>query len=572
MRELKSVEPTQQSSVFLAYVEEYPVKIPREWSINMFKTVLKYANQSQNKDLQLHAEFRLRRLNSVTAHEESSWMLRFQTLADDYHKKGLYLFEACCYHEMGQLQFQREQYESAFKLSRKTLAILSDIGYDKVPNIIKILHEIALNHYHFKDYDEVIRLMRISLRYPEFSKGLTIQRSNNIAMAYVNTGNVDSANYFFKQAFSYANKYESNIWKGILTANLGEMHYNNEEFHLALSYFKKSAFFNQLDTRKGIVELSSKVNLCKAYLKVDSLQNAENLLLEIRHLLKITQPIYIGDPQQLEGIFHKYYAICVDYYRQMNNYQLVSMFKDSFYLSKTEMEQKFDKNLIKIVTTQLDMKKDQLKVVQLEKKQIQLRNRYLLLLLLFVCLTGSIYFYFYTHKKKRKREAEILKSRNEILALNSEKTRLELDLSREEIRHFTSKVIEQNKLITHFEKNLKLVHLPNAHEKVENLRKLKILTEEDWLYFLKHFTQIYPNLMNVLHRFDPELTESEKRYLMLTRLYLNNKEKAMTLGVSEGAIRITWKRLREKLGIEGKQKPEEIVKMMEARIFKPEYS
>src|SRR5690625_7340277 len=75
-----------------------------------------------------------------------------------YEKSKDLYFLGFCYHELVQIYFQQGNYAESFINDLKALEVYKKIGYDKVPNIGKILHEIALHYYFFRDYEEVIKL------------------------------------------------------------------------------------------------------------------------------------------------------------------------------------------------------------------------------------------------------------------------------------------------------------------------------------------------------------------------------------------------------------------------------
>lgn len=96
-------------------------------------------------------------------------------------------------------------------------------------------------------------------------------------------------------------------------------------------------------------------------------------------------------------------------------------------------------------------------------------------------------------------------------------------------------------------KNLENREKQQVNQTLNNLKMVKILTDEDWYEFQYNFEASFPDFTSVVKSQTPALTVSEVRYLMLVKLQLNNKEMARALGVSEAAIRVTWSRIRKKL-------------------------
>src|SRR5690606_2517029 len=177
-----------------------------------------------------------------------------------------------------QILFQDQKYGEAFENDLKALETYRKIGYEKVPNIGKVLHEIALHYYYFKDYDEVIKLMKISLKFPPFSPGIDMQRYNNIAISYEITERYDSVEYFYNKGLEAAERYKSDIWKGIFLGNLGRFYYKEKNYKAALDYSLQNFNYNKNESQHSMVRLTSYVNLGKIYLELDSVSKARNYL------------------------------------------------------------------------------------------------------------------------------------------------------------------------------------------------------------------------------------------------------------------------------------------------------
>jgi tetratricopeptide (TPR) repeat protein len=134
-----------------------------------------------------------------------------------------------------------------------------------------------------------------------------------------------------------------------------------------------------------------------------------------------------------------------------------------------------------------------------------------------------------------------------------------LEARSKELQDYTASVLEKNQLIERFEAELAaLSKLDDAqqierNEKLESLYQLKILTNEDWWQYKKLFEEVHPNFLPQLRTQSPDLTEGDKRYLMLTYLGIASKEMAQILGVSQSSLRVSKFRLRKKLELPEEQ-------------------
>lgn len=98
----------------------------------------------------------------------------------------------------------------------------------------------------------------------------------------------------------------------------------------------------------------------------------------------------------------------------------------------------------------------------------------------------------------------------------------------------------------------KLKNSTNAEERIiakQEILKLKILTDDDWLHFKEKFELLYPSFLNLLKSSNFQFTKSETRLLILKKLDLETKEIANMTGVSNDSVLKTQYRLRKKLNI-----------------------
>lgn len=87
----------------------------------------------------------------------------------------------------------------------------------------------------------------------------------------------------------------------------------------------------------------------------------------------------------------------------------------------------------------------------------------------------------------------------------------------------------------------------------------RILTNDDWFEFKRHFEKVYPNYITKLRSKYPNLTEAEERLCLFMKANMNQKEIAMILGISAESVKKTRQRLRKKFDIESS---EELLKIL----------
>lgn len=99
----------------------------------------------------------------------------------------------------------------------------------------------------------------------------------------------------------------------------------------------------------------------------------------------------------------------------------------------------------------------------------------------------------------------------------------------------------------------KLKNSTNAEERIkakQDILKLKILTDDDWLHFRDKFELLFPDFLTDLKDANFQFTKSEIRFLILKKLGLETKEIANMTGVSNDSVLKTQYRLRKKLSLD----------------------
>lgn len=294
--------------------------------------------------------------------------------------------------------------------------------------------------------------------------------------------------------------------------------------------------------------------MAKAYLKLDSISKTEKFLkLAERDYNNLRKNKSYGDDQQLQASRKDYFEIKSDYFLKAKRFPEAIVYKDSLVIAQKKIDSIYNSAIIKMSADKLVVKNKELKLSEKEREKTHQQLFYITLISVILIVGRVIYVYMYLSRLKKKRQSERLIAQNRIAILEKQKAEKELRQAKSEIDHFVSKISEHNYIVSKLEEDLnKLKNLENrekqqVNQTLNNLKMVKILTDEDWCEFQYNFEASFPDFTSVVKSQTPALTVSEVRYLMLVKLQLNNKEMARALGVSEAAIRVTWSRIRKKL-------------------------
>lgn len=140
------------------------------------------------------------------------------------------------------------------------------------------------------------------------------------------------------------------------------------------------------------------------------------------------------------------------------------------------------------------------------------------------------------------------------------------ETAQKQLDTFAKSIHEKNLLIEKFTAELeKYQALPCSNELVNKdraqneLQNSVILTEEQWANFQVLFEQVHEGYINRVNETFEGLTAAELRFVLLTRLGMNNREMAAMLGVGVEAIRVVKHRLLKKIQLPEGENFEEAV-------------
>lgn len=557
---LEHLTSYERRRTVFGYLEAAARILNKEGEREIFmKEIRNFALQKNDADLLKELLFIERKQTMVMDFPRGERENRCLEFIADPHNSGDLFFLAFCHHELGQILFQNQNYAQAFHHDLKALEIYGKIGFDKVPNIGKILHEIALHYYFFRDYEEVVKLMTISIEFPPFNQQLDMQRYNNLGMSYMFLGESDKALRNLHKGLSLAKIYKSEIWEELLYGNLGELHFTKKKFDSSLFYFRKNLNFNMDEDDHYTVKINSNVNMAKVFLEMDSVQKASNFLKTAESIFSFLEKDpsyvgakYVGSRQQMEVARRQYYQTKTNFLKKLGQFDLAIKYQDSLLDIREEIERKYNSAVAKIASNKLIILNKEMQLVQKEQEKAEERLIYIGLVFSIMVLGVLGYFYMYISRLKRKRQIEKLIDTNRISKLEKEQSQKDLEIAKKEMSQFIAKFNKQSEIISNFEDDIKKLDGLKKNEQIQvrealnKMKKVKILTDEDWINFQNNFDTVFPDFRILLKQKTPTITASEMRYLMLSKLHLSHKEMARALGISDAAIRVTWNRVRKK--------------------------
>ncbi|WP_433831491.1 tetratricopeptide repeat protein [Flavobacterium anhuiense] len=394
-----------------------------------------------------------------------------------------------------------------YKTALHYLKLAENLSAKKTSEYVSILNAIGATYLYLADFKQAENYLRntaaISLEINDkvrYAKAL-----GDLALIAKKKGDFKTAIDLLKKDIQISNEYKSNqntMYASIVLAevyiadkqleNAKEALKNAERIAISKSYFKKS-----------------ELQIIKLKLEILKLQNStENELVLRRRMLVLEESLQNEDGD-----------LAID--------------KANWIIEKTKFQKK----------------------IATAKKEINyestLKNLYIIIFTMLSCVALLVFLFFRKQYKNRQLQYE-----EEVAALEHKKVKAEQKLSevREDLNAQVQYLKEKNTQI----KNLKTAienikksssyYLEKENGKLNALLESHLMTDSNWNAFKKQFQKEYPDFYNLVQEDFPEITDSNKRILLLQKLNFSNNEIAELLGITNEAVKKSKQRLKKKLG------------------------
>lgn len=410
------------------------------------------------------------------------------------------------------------------------------------------LYNIAMNFYLFEDYPKAIEMAHEVSKLPppvNYSPGwFDCINYDLVAMAYLESGQYDSAKHWLDKTYESAVKTNDTAWIGIAVGNMGLLHYEQEMYDKAIP-----------DLEKGIAYCTNK----KIW---DNVSPFSSSLAHIYIIKKdfAKAAVFISKAKEATAKFYKlgntllYYNIASLYEKSTGNYSRAFELLDSarFYEKKSNSEFETSKRTLAESRVAYEKQLMENKLLQ-QKASSEQWIVYGLVLILLLLVTAFVLLI------KRQRLRHFLQKEK----LQNEKLRAEneLSLALYEIKEFTHNITEKNRDIEKLLSKVQSLEDNNAQtdapeETPEEFIPAPVMNEEDWKDFDLMFEKAFPGLSQRMTKQLPELDETEMRYLKLVRLDISANETAGMLGADVKQLPVIRRKLVSKLGLKDEEEIE----------------
>ncbi|MGC4037269.1 MAG: tetratricopeptide repeat protein [Chitinophagaceae bacterium] len=468
--------------------------------------------------------------------------------AESAHQRGWEYTEAECNVAASNIYFYNGNFKQSFDQSNKAILIIEKLGLENYPEANIHLAEIGDHYFHFFAYDSAISLIQRALKvkkpWSEIPKLYSIL--NTLAWAYAETGKNELAVYWYETAIESARKANEVFWLSMLNGDLGTLYFNLGKDSLAFPLLKydfdksvKAGYFNVAARAAGPL---AAIYIRKGY--IDSAQLYE----------KFFRPYMDKENEFGKVMLYKNLSAIYDYKKAYNS-AYAYLDSANYFFNKDQREHGFSVLSRSKLLGDMEVYGARIKSLQaIQETQSVIKN--VMLAMIFLGCISALMFIIRLQARKN---------------IQVKTAQMEKKLATEELNHasaeldaFARAIKEKNELIDSLRERFEKIQPPDNSDNDKNaffieLNDANILTEDDWRRFKELFDKVNPGFLIRLKERYPGLSAADTRLITLTKLGLNSREMATTLGVGYDAIRKARQRTRAKMDLDKDDSFEEAI-------------
>jgi len=319
------------------------------------------------------------------------------------------------------------------------------------------------------------------------------------------------------------------IWKGIVKGGIAKAYLLQKKYDAAypllLQNLESSTNFDQWNDVAGVQNSLAKIDELRGHTPsaLHRYSQAYHFALKSNLL-----PVLVTAAEGTSASFAK-----------LHQYDSAYVYHKRFLHWKEMEENNLNQGRLDIIKSQVDFENMQTTLMQSQNNlvnQKRIRNSILIAIVLLTAITLLLY----------NRKMLRIKLQNDKLAFEKQRSVTERAYAQRQIDSFIHNIAEKNGLIKDLQDQLIVADNSEINLK---LSQYTILTEEDWQKFKLDFETVYPNFLTRLKDKMPQITQGEKRIILLAKLGLSTREMANATGVSPETIRSVSSRMRKKFNI-----------------------
>lgn len=517
----------------------YAEAFENEDSISMLSYIDKFkdwAEKTSDRQLVLEAELLRAYYYEKQAWDDPEKIQFLVTIAEKGKVENVPNIEGRAVQAIAAFYWQNQDYQKAFKWYMRSARLLDRMEPEDFPNMAAHLNMIGKSYYYFRDYQNALIYFEKSsiLKKTSFNYLAVLYAQNSMGLCQQKLGEYERSNEWFLKIIEDTLQFQSPVWIGIASGNLGYNYYLQGDYEKAIPLFKidiEQALKVKVDY--GLAA-GSTIPLADIYLKRDQIEKSKQEIDAARSYIQAS-----GQTDRLR----KLYPIMSKWFAKNNQLDSSAIYFDSSMLSTKRYNEKYNSLKLMRANQEFLAKDRAFEVSKLKtESRLKISQRNSMIIIVSLLLGGSIITFWFRNKYLLKKQ--------QVKDLALQNSHEELLHAKDQLKNMVQRVQQNNETIIQLKKGTP--HKIDI-DLLEQLKSTSILTQTDWKQYQGIFKKVYPNFIPDLESLHPDLSPAETRCLCLGKLKMSNNEIALALGVSANTVIVINHRIRKKLGLATQQ-------------------
>lgn len=443
------------------------------------------------------------------------------------------------------------------KVSQSFLYLKKSLNYcppQKKEDLGHLMMDLAVNHYRQNSLSKATEYAQKSVNLIKDNKDSSLigLYTNYLSVFYAENMQADSALYTAQSAYKMMNAIADTNFIMQVYYNLAFAYKLKKDYAQSLYYAEKVAKHAEVSQKW---ERKTKImrNMGNCYMLMGNPQKAKEIYQEIRDLsnakFKHDLNTALCDSLVAINLIKTGDADLLQYFRRNRKYQ------DS-------VEESNRNNILNELSVKYESEEKEQKIQNLIAEKQGFKTKLLIALCICIIICSILMWFLYLSRKS----SVLIEQENTVLMYKHRLQELEISANKQQLVLTSEHIIAKNKLINEMEARLNILienHSQNQHLQKESIKEefsnIKILTEDDWDSYLRHFEKSFPSFLGRIFKEFPNLTQGELRLFILIKVGFSKNEILSILGISKEGVRKAQQRLRKRLGLEETDNLEEFI-------------
>lgn len=439
-------------------------------------------------------------------------------------------------------------YRDYINMTPKLLQVIDQIKKLPVDEIIlpgETFKKIGWMLQTLEDYPESLYYLNLATKYTPQKTAEFASLMDNIGMNYFRMGNDKAAESYFNKTAAIARQIHDEVQRAKALGNLALVKQKRGDLQTAISLLKEDIKISEQEQSNQNIMYAS-ILLAELYIKNSNLNQAEEILYKAKEIADSKSYFRKSELQIIK--------LKLDILKQQNKTDNELGLRRRMIVLEDSLKNKDGDIAISNANWVIQKTKFQQNINRTAdevKHEAAMKNIYAVVIVMAFILAVFIFLNF---KKQLKNRQLQYNQKVTLLELEKIKTEHKLTEANEnlnaQIDYLKDKNIQIKKLKSEIGqiKQSSSHYLEKENKKLSTLLESHLMTENNWNTFKREFQKEHPEFYQLLQNDFPEITDSNKRILLLQKLNFNNNEIAELLGITPDAVKKSKQRLKKKLG------------------------